>query len=67
MAQLVLVILIMAAAFGIYRCSGSETADANKSRSDLEKTLQAPARVEQEMKQQVDQVNQRNREMLDRY
>lgn len=67
MAQLVLVILIMAAAFGIYRCSGSETADTEKARFDLEKTLQAPAQIEQEMKQQVDQINQRNRETLDRY
>jgi predicted negative regulator of RcsB-dependent stress response len=67
MGQFVLVILVVAAVFGIYRCNGSQTDNTEKAGSNLDATLQAPAQVKQTLEQQVELINQRNRETLDRY
>lgn len=70
MAPLLIVILIIAAAIGIYRCNASDptaTSPDETTASRFERTLQAPREVENAMQGQVDAINQRNQEMLQRY
>lgn len=72
MAQLLFVLLILFAAIGIYRCDApssnlTDTGPADPPVTRLESTLGQPARVQEAARQQVDMINQRNQEMLDRY
>lgn len=66
MAQLLLVLLIVAVAIGIYRCNGPGEGESAPA-PPLEQTLQAPKNVESEVNRQVDIINQKNRETLNRY
>mgnify|MGYP001817799259 FL=1 len=70
MAQLLVIVLISAVSVGLYRCNNAATTTAspdNSAASRLEQTLQAPRDVEKAMQDQVDAINQRNQEMLQRY
>jgi len=74
MAQLLFVLLIIFIALGVYRCDGDQQAPATTTDGEpaapltqLEQTASIPKRVETEARQQVEAINERNRQMLDKY
>jgi hypothetical protein len=62
-AQLLFVILAILVAIGLFRCQGD---DASGPATQMEQLQQTPGHVEQQIGTQVDAINQRNQELLNR-
>lgn len=69
MIQLLFGILIIAAAIGLLRCQdeSADTESKTLSSPPVQQMQQTPKRVEQEINQQVDAINRRNQDTLNRY
>ena len=67
MAQLLFVVLIILASIGAYRCQGEDKTVEYQPATRLQQYQQTPGRVEQEVNSQVDEINKRNQEILNRY
>ena len=73
MAQLLIVLLLIAVAVGAYRCGNDPTDGSTNSDiemlpgSRLEEQLSQPRRVEEAVNEQMDKINQRNQEILKQY
>ncbi len=67
MIQLLFGILIIAAAIGLFRCQDESGEPPTDAPSSVQQLQQTPQRVEQEINQQVDAINRRNQENLNRY
>lgn len=67
MIQLLFGILIIAAAIGLYRCQNETPDQQGNASPSVQQLQQTPMKVEQEINQQVDAINRRNQENLNRY